>query len=261
MSLCESKSKGIVRYENGIFFRTNDQIATEIHLRIVLQCEVVGTLTCTPSNLRELAVGYLITSGMVSAENRLIHLEFVESESKFDVTLENNNILQQKEYSVIRPLGCASGDILFIRGESKKLRMPQTSIKASTIFGLMREFNKSSDLFLATGGVHSCALANEKGILVCHDDIGRHNAVDKVIGALSLQGKKCDGLVLLTTGRISSEIVLKAINARLSIIVSRSAPTSRGIELAEKFGLTLVGFARGKKFNVYCSDEKLIIDN
>jgi FdhD protein len=252
-----AEKRQVLKFKNGNLTAVEDVVASEVNIRIVLQCEVIGTLTCTPSNLKELAVGYLITSGLVNDENKLIHLDFVESESKFDVTLQNNNILHQKEYSVVKPLGCASGDILFIRADNKNLKMPNTSIEAIRIGELMRQFNKSSELFLTTGGVHSCALANSQEILVCRDDVGRHNAVDKVIGALYLQDTTCNGLVLLTTGRISSEIVLKAINARLSIIVSRSAPTSRAIELAEQYGLTLVGFARGGNFNIYCCPEKV----
>jgi len=257
MSIPGAEAREIFRYEKGNLQKVKDSIASEVSVRLVLQCEVIGTLTCTPSNLMELAVGYLITSGLVDDGNRLIHLDFVESESKFDVTLQNNNILNQKEYSVVKPLGCASGDILFIRAENKSLKMPHTSIEANRIGELMRQFNKSSQLFSTTGGVHSCALANSNEIIVCRDDVGRHNAVDKVIGALYLQDINYNGLVLLTTGRVSSEIVLKAINARLSMIVSRSAPTLRAIELAEQYDLTLIGFARGGNFNLYCCPEKV----
>ncbi len=256
-----AEGKEVFRYENGYLSKVHDQVASELNVRIVLQCEVIGTLTCTPNHIEELAAGYLVTSGLVSHHNRMLHLEYIESEAKIDVTLQNNQVLLNKNYSVVKPLGCASGEILFIRVENKDLKMPDTNIEAIKIGDLMRQFNKCSDLFLTTGGVHSCALANSQEIIVCRDDIGRHNAVDKVVGALILQKCGPEGLILLTTGRISSEIVQKAINARLSMIVSRSAPTSRAVELAQEFGLTLVGFARGGNFNLYCCPEKVILRN
>ncbi|HOZ29373.1 MAG TPA: formate dehydrogenase accessory sulfurtransferase FdhD [Bacteroidales bacterium] len=256
----ESGTRQIIRYKNGNKTLTEDIIVTETNFNISVQCEVVGTITCTPSHTKELTVGYLVTSGIVSKNNKLIHLEYIEGKKKYDVSLENNNILKEKEFSVFKPLGCGSGESIFIKIENSTEEYPQISIKQKEISELMKEFNKTSDLFRETGGVHSAALASQSGIIVFMEDIGRHNAVDKVVGALYLNKQDISDKVLLTSGRISSEIVVKSIYAGIQIIISRSAPTLKAIELAENNNITLIGFARADNFNIYSCFEKVVFD-
>ncbi|HNQ67504.1 MAG TPA: formate dehydrogenase accessory sulfurtransferase FdhD [Bacteroidales bacterium] len=256
----ETAKRQIVRFKNGIKTIIDDTIVTEISFNISIQCEVVGTITCSPSHTKELTAGYLVTSGIVSKTNKLLHLEYIEDKKKFDVSLENNNILKEKEFSVFKPLGCGAGDSLFIKIEKDKEDLPYISIQQSEISDLMKEFNKTSDLFRETGGVHSSALATHKEIVVFMEDIGRHNAVDKVIGALYLNKQNFSDKILLTSGRISSEIVIKSINADIQIIISRSAPTIKAIELAEKNNICIIGFARADNFNIYSCFEKVAFD-
>ncbi|MDD3860149.1 MAG: formate dehydrogenase accessory sulfurtransferase FdhD [Bacteroidales bacterium] len=256
----ESGTREIIRYKNGNKTLTEDIIVTETNFNISIQCEVVGTITCTPSHTKELTAGYLITSGIVSKNNKLLHLEFIEEKKKYDVSLENNNILKEKEFSVFKPLGCGSGESIFIKIENSAEEYPQISIKQKEISELMKEFNKTSDLFRETGGVHSAALATQSGIIVFMEDIGRHNAVDKVVGALYLNKQDISDKVLLTSGRISSEIVVKSIYAGIQIIISRSAPTLKAIELAENNNITLIGFARADNFNIYSCFEKVVFE-
>ncbi len=253
----DTKIKKIIRFKNGIKTEVNDIIVNETSFVISLQCEIIGILTCTLSNMDDLVVGYLISSGVVWERNKLINIEYISDKQKYDVTLENNNILQESEYQVIKPLGCASGDSIFIRLKRGERNLAEITINANEISGLMIEFNKTSELFKTTGGVHSAALADSQNILVFREDIGRHNAVDKVFGSLYIQKQSLDDKILLTSGRISSEIVMKSINAGVQIIVSRSAPTYKGIELAEQNNITLIGFARSNNFNIYSGFERV----
>jgi FdhD protein len=108
-----------------------------------------------------------------------------------------------------------------------------------------------SDLFRSTGGAHAAALCEEGRVLVFKEDIGRHNAVDKVFGECLIKGIEADGKILLTSGRISSEILLKAVRRGIAILASRSAPTSLAVQFAEKAGMALVGFVRGRRMNIY----------
>lgn len=250
-------NRTIIQYRNGTQAVKEDAIVSEISFTLTIQCEKAGTLTCTPSHLNDLAAGYLITSGIVTPENKLVHLEFFPDKNKFDVTLEDNTVLKNKKFNFLKPIGCAGGEQIYI----KKAPSKKTSIITITneqISALMREFNKTSELFRETGGVHSSALATNETIIVFREDIGRHNAVDKVIGAMYLSKKIVEDKILLTSGRISSEIVLKAVHSEIQMIISRSAPTQTGIELAEKYGLTLVGFARSENFNIYSGFERVI---
>jgi FdhD protein len=249
--------KNIIQYKNGKKTEKSDAIATETIIRMTVQCEKVGTFTCTPSHPEDLAAGYLVSSGIVSEENRLIHLEFIPEKNKFDVTLENNDIMKDKKFEVLKPVGCAGGDQIYIKNKKRKQKSAVVEISKDQIAALMRQFNKTSELFRKTGGVHSAALANTEEILVFREDIGRHNAVDKVIGALYLHHQPLNDKILLTSGRISSEIVLKVMNTGMQMIVSRSAPTQVAIELAEEHHITLVGFARGGNFNVYSGFERI----
>jgi FdhD protein len=120
----------------------------------------------------------------------------------------------------------------------------------------MREFNQSSELFRETGGVHGCALSYSKGIIFSEEDIGRHNAMDKLIGRARLERIDLSDKFVLTTGRISSELLIKASKQGIPIIASRSAPTELAIKLAKETGVTLIGFARGDKLNIYSGNMK-----
>jgi FdhD protein len=122
----------------------------------------------------------------------------------------------------------------------------------------MEAMGKSAEIFKATGGTHIACLGTESGEMLFEaEDIGRHNAVDKVIGKALLGGRDPGDLILCSSGRLSSEIVLKAVRARIPVLVSRSAPTSRSVELAEEFLVTMVGFARGGRMNVYAHPERI----
>jgi len=113
---------------------------------------------------------------------------------------------------------------------------------------------RESELYRATGGVHSAALCDNRALLIFSEDIGRHNAIDKIFGKCLIEGIQTDNRVIITSGRISSEILLKIAKRNIPIIVSRSAPTSLAVKLANKLGITLIGFARGKRINIYTND-------
>ncbi|MCK5427578.1 MAG: formate dehydrogenase accessory sulfurtransferase FdhD, partial [Thermodesulfovibrionia bacterium] len=119
-------------------------------------------------------------------------------------------------------------------------------------------FQKKSELFRSTGGVHSAALCDAHEMLVFAEDIGRHNAVDKVIGYAFLENIPMQNKILLLSGRLSSEIINKAVRAKVPLLISRAAPTDIAVETAKKYNLTLIGFLRGQKLNVYSNPQRLI---
>ena len=132
------------------------------------------------------------------------------------------------------------------------------TIRAEKLLEYSRWLNEKSSLFLDTGGAHSCALFDGSGVLLFHEDVGRHNALDKIIGEAYFSEIPLEDKILVTSGRISSEMIIKAIKNRIPIIVSRSAPTDLSVSMASQFNVTLVGFARGHRMNVYHGHERII---
>ena len=130
----------------------------------------------------------------------------------------------------------------------------QMKIQAHEVFALTKEFQHRSQVYRATGGVHSAALCDAKGILIFAEDIGRHNAIDKIFGKCLLEDIPTDGKVIISSGRVSSEILHKIAKRGIPIIISISAPTSLGVKVADNFGITLIGSVRGRKFDVYTND-------
>jgi FdhD protein len=124
-------------------------------------------------------------------------------------------------------------------------------VTPSQVFALTEEFIHTSTVFERTGGVHSAALCDTSSILIFHEDIGRHNAIDKIFGQCLLQGISVDERMIITSGRVSSEIVYKVAKGEVPILISKSAPTDRGVALADGLGITLIGFVRDNKMNVY----------
>jgi FdhD protein len=125
------------------------------------------------------------------------------------------------------------------------------ALDPAKILKLVNEFSKSSELFISTGGVHSCALCSYDEILYFEEDIGRHNAMDKLSGSVLVNKIYAGNKIILTTGRISSEIITKAAKIGIPVLVSRSAPTDAAIEMALQLNITLIGFARGQSLNIY----------
>ncbi len=127
----------------------------------------------------------------------------------------------------------------------------------------MKEFQSISEIFNLTGGVHSSALVHEEKIIAFMEDIGRHNAIDKVIGCMLINNhtkSEFSNKILLTSGRISSEILNKIIMSKIPVVISRSAPTDRAIEICRQKNITLVGFARANKMNIYSGNNRIILD-
>lgn len=125
------------------------------------------------------------------------------------------------------------------------------------ILWLMKQMNQNAELYRFCGGVHTSALADGNGLLVISEDIGRHNTLDKIMGECLITGQSTRDTLLLTTGRISSEMLSKALRMETPIIVSRSSPTDRAISLARELGITLIGYVRGNRLSVYTHEERL----
>ena len=252
----------IKKIKNHEIKLVEDMIVCEYPLTIFLNDEEFITLLCSPNGLKYLVVGFLISEGIIKNKNEIEKLIIDEEKGYAYVDIKDKSSFSEKLFGK-RTLttGCAKGTVFYHVLDSfgtKKIDSP-IRVKADKILELSKKFNQASQLFKETGGVHSCALCDEENILFLHEDVGRHNALDKVIGEALLSDIRLDDKILISSGRISSEMILKSTKMNIPIIVSRSAPTDLSVRIAKQFNVTLIGFARGNRMNLYHGEERLNI--
>lgn len=250
----------VLRLENGRAAEGKDLITEEVPLTIYVNQEEVATLLCSPGHWDELAVGFLVAQGLVRQPDEVVRVE-VESQRGlvWVQTSVSRPLARQGMFKRLLTSGCGGGVSFYFANDGGRLA-PVTGgrpVAAASIPELMHRFQRMSEAYRETGGVHSAALASEQEILVFREDIGRHNAVDKVNGHCFLRQVPVEDKLLLTTGRLSSEILTKVARLGIPFLVSRSAPTSLAVAYARELGVTLIGFARGRRCTVYTHPERL----
>lgn len=244
----------ICRHIDGSSEFVEDLIALEKKIRVSVNGKEILSLYCTPSMVREFVVGFMMTEGIIKggwcAERMSIDFGdeiFVDIPAEGDVSTEGKVITS----------GCVGG-ITFEKKIDDSPINDDFSIGSDKLREVFNLFQARSDLYRLTGCIHSAALSDGENILCFAEDIGRHNAVDKVIGYAILENIPFSGKIMLASGRISSEISSKCARWGIPMIATRTAPTNLAIEIAEKRGVTIVGFIRGKRFNVYTHPERIV---
>jgi|SRR5690554_1585947 len=247
----------ILRYQNGNINYRTDIIIRENSLTLKINGLEIATLACLDDKLEELGVGFLNTEGVINGLQDLKEFKLCNKRTRLDVRItRSEEELREYMQNSERTTGCGGG-VSGVMIEKEMRQFSDLSIDPDRIPDLMLKFQNQSVLFRQTGGVHSAALIKDTDIFSFAEDIGRHNAVDKVIGTALLEGRKASDFYLLTSGRISSEIVRKAIRLQIPLIISQAAPTSRAVSLAWQYGIYLIGFARGTRFNIYTGLHKI----
>ena len=237
-----------------------DVVAKESPLTIILNNREVVTLLCSPANLRYLAVGFLFSEGLLKSKDEIRKILVDDRRGVVRVETEGDEELAPDAlFKRFITSGCGRGASFYSAIDAQDQVKVESRLKISTleILALVHEFQHRSQVYRSTGGVHSAALCDIRDILVFNEDIGRHNAVDKIFGACVLNDIATDNHILITSGRISSEILLKIARRNVPVLVSKSAPTNLGVKLANDLGVTLVGFVRGKRMNVYTHNERI----
>jgi len=250
----------ITRIKGDIKETVEDVTAQEIPLTINLNAEELATILCSPESLKELSVGFLYSSGIIKSVKDLKNI-IIDNHNKISyVELNNKNIDSKLSFKRLYTSGCGKGVIFYSALEQihRKKIISNIKINSKRLAELMNSFQKMSVVFKKTGGVHSAALSDGDSILVFKEDIGRHNAVDKIIGEALINNLGLKDLIVLVSGRISSEIVSKIGKTKAAFLISRSAPTDQAISLAKRLNLTLVGFVRGRSMNVYAAAERVV---
>lgn len=241
----------------------DDSVAVEYPLTLYLNGEEWITMLCSPDSLEYLICGFLKSEGLIKSREDLTALTIDREKGHAWITLDDMNPLAlQLHGKRTQTSGCAKGITFYQALDTITLR-PSTSalqVRFADLSALMASFNGASPIFKATGGVHSCAICSNEELILLQEDIGRHNALDKLIGEALMTGLSLTDKILLTSGRVSSEILLKSARAGLAMVVSRSAPTDLAVREAEKLEITLVGFLRGRRGNVYAGEQRILMD-
>lgn len=253
----------VLRISDGVEKEIIDTIATEIAFTLKVNDQVLVSLLCSPAELEAMAVGFLLSEGIIAERESLEEVRIDEENSEVNVRLNGgprdwSELFSKKTITS----GCGQG-VTFSNADTLATlpRRPPIRMSCEQIFELLRRFGRSSELYQQTGGVHSAALATVDEIILFAEDIGRHNAVDKLIGKAFLAGIALEDKLLLSSGRISGEIMTKVIRNRIPVLITRTAPTCMSIAHAEEHGVTMVGFARGRRLNIYTHPLGLILDD
>jgi len=237
---------------------TEDTVAREFSLTIILNDQELATLLCSPANLKYLAIGFLFSEGLLKSKEQI--KQIIVDEGRGLVQVETEEDKEAASKLSLKPLIGSGGGRGLHRYDAVDVEIKsQTKVSAQEVFTMVKEFVQRSEVFKTTGGVHSAALCDTQDILVFNEDIGRHNAIDKVFGQCILEDIPTDGHIIITSGRVSSEILLKVAKRNIPILISKSPPTNFGVRLADDLGITLIGFVRGKKMNIYTNNWRVVV--
>ncbi len=237
----------------------DDWVTEEIPLTIEINGREIATLLASPTGLEDLVLGFLFTAGLIPDASAVRSIAIDDRLWKADATITAEGLGEELAFKRIYTSGCGRG-IVFSTSLDLINRVklpPGFTVKAPVILDLMKTLLSTSEEHRKTGGVHSAALADTAGTVITADDIGRHNAVDKVVGNALKQGVAFSESLLLTSGRISSEILGKVLRCRIPVIISPGAPTNQAVRLAREANLTLIGHTRGARMNIYSAPERI----
>ncbi|MDS0525856.1 formate dehydrogenase accessory sulfurtransferase FdhD [Clostridium sp. SHJSY1] len=249
----------VSKIEDDIF---NEEVAEllvrEYPLTIFLNGKKLATLLCSPENLKALTIGFLRTEGLITTNEDIESFNLNEEKGITEVITKNKDSVREGFFSKKIDLDSIKdqsddGINSFLEALNCKPVLSDAKININKIFEFMRKNLDYSDVFKNTGGVHCVALCDNREMLVVYEDVARHNALDKVIGESLMRGIFFKDKVVILSGRVSLEMILKAAKLEIPIIISKSAPTSLSVALAKKLNITLVGFVRGNKMNIYAN--------
>lgn len=244
------------RYEFKKWEHHDAETIVETPVSLTVNGRVWLTFMCTPVHLEELAVGFLYNEGIIDSMDEVEDVRLCEHGDNVDVWL--NRSVEQPE-SWRRTSGCTGGvtAVDLLAKPDVHFGWNRLRVQPEAVGELVEQLFEAQSLYRETGGVHTSALSDGKGIVVSAEDIGRHNTLDKIAGLCLRRGLFPETRILITTGRISSEMLQKAARMDAPVLISRTSPSSLSIEMAERYGITLIGYARRHRFNVYSNARRV----
>jgi FdhD protein len=236
-------------------------VTVERALTIFLNAQEIVTAMTIGDHPDYLAIGYLLNQNMLQPDDVVTGVDYDEELSVVVVRTERETNYEEKLKKKVQTSGCAQGTVFGDLMEAlENVTLPATPLRTSWLYALTHKINTTPSLYLEAGAIHGCVLAQEDRPLVYMEDVGRHNAVDKIAGWMFQEKVPAHDKIFYTTGRLTSEMVIKTVRMGIPILVSRSGFTAWGVELARKANLTLIGRARGKRFTALAGLDRIVFD-
>jgi FdhD protein len=237
-------------------------VVTEQPLTLFLNGREVVTMMTIGDRPDLLGVGYLLNQNMLKPDDEITGVDYEQDIATVVVRTRRQTDFEDKLKKKTQTSGCAQGTVFgdLMEEFDKVVLNAHARVRTSWLYQLTRKINTAPSLYLKAGAIHGCVLAEEDRPLIYMEDVGRHNAVDKIAGYMFLNGITPHDKIFYTTGRLTSEMVIKTVKMRIPVLVSRSGFTAWGVELARKAGLTLIGRARGKRFVALSGAERVVFD-
>jgi FdhD protein len=260
------QKRTVLKFKNGQLESVEDKIVTEFPVTVKINEEEFVTMVCSPQYIEDMVIGYLASEGVIREYKDIKNIWVQEKEGYVHVTIDKLNPyfqnLQNKRY-ITSCCGASRQGFVFINDALTAKKMNDISVELSIkdCFQLMNNLQQSAATFQETGGVHNAAICDKNGFMLSRMDIGRHNALDKLYGYCLKHHISIRDKVVVFSGRISSEILLKVAKIGCEVVLSKSAPTELALNLAEELGITTVGFIRNNSLNIYTCPERILKDN
>ncbi len=237
------------------------RVTVERALTIFLNSQEIVTAMTINDYPEYLALGYLLNQHMLLPTDTVTGVDYDEELSLVVVRTKRKTNYEKKLKKKVQTSGCAQGTVFGDLMEAlDDVKLPNAKLRTSWLYTLTHKINTVPSLYLEAGAIHGCVLAQEDRPLVYMEDVGRHNAVDKIAGWMFKHHVSPRGKIFYTTGRLTSEMIIKTVRMGIPILVSRSGFTAWGVELARKANLTLIGRARGKRFVALAGESRIVFD-
>ncbi len=251
-----SNPTGVHRFSGERFEPMNIPVVQERPLSLYINGHELVTLLCTPSKLEALVVGFLAFEGIIRGLDDIQSLTVLAEDGCAEVRLRSEFMPPRRR---VHTSGCGGGITFSVETQKSAVLQDNSTMDPRAVFPLMRELYAQAQAYRESRGIHAAALAEGEKLLIVAEDVGRHNAIDKVSGEALLRGIPTGRKVLLSTGRISSEMARKGAHMGTPIVVSRTSATTMSISLSRRLGLTLIGYVRGDGFYVYSHPERMVL--
>jgi FdhD protein len=237
-------------------------IVHERPLTLFLNGQEIVTMMTIGDHPEYLALGYLLNQNMLQPDDEVTGIEHDEELELVVVRTRRQTDYEAKLQKKVRTSGCAQGTVFGdLMERFDQVRLPASAVlRTSWLYSLGRQINTTRSLYLKAGAIHGCCLCEEDQLILYMEDVGRHNAVDKIAGYMFRHGLGPEGKIFYTTGRLTSEMVIKTVQMGIPILISRSGFTAWGVELARRANLTLIGRAKGKRFLALAGTERIVFD-
>ena len=237
-------------------------VVAERPLTLFLNAQEIVTMMTIGDYPDLLAVGYLLNQNMLRPDDVVTAIEYEEDIATVVVRTERETDYEEKLKKKVRTSGCAQGTVFGdLMEEFDQVSLAEDArVNTSWLYGLQKKINTEPSLYLKAGAIHGCVLCHRDTPLIYVEDVGRHNAVDKIAGYMFLNKIEPDDKIFYTTGRLTSEMVIKTVKMGIPILMSRSGFTAWGVDLARQSGLTLIGRMRGKRFVVLSGEQRVVYD-